>query len=331
MMKKEFSFQWHITDFCNLRCAHCYQDRFDRERDLSIDDWSRIIHDIISTLESRNYAGLLINITGGEPFISPLFHPILKILEHYDFVKEVNIITNGLNIADHSKTLKNYKKIGHFKISLEGGNEETNDFIRGKGNFQKVISNLEKLKREFFLMFTLTKLNFLELDDMFVLAQSLDAKGIILERFVPLGMGRNIISCVLDHSDWQDVLIKIADRAECDPEELIPYKAFSIDFKENRILGALCNLGDEAMALMPNAEVYPCRRLPIILGNLKSDDFSEILTRLKIFHEQFHKESLMGCCRYCPEPLCIGCRALAYSLENNLFAEDSQCFMRKTL
>jgi radical SAM protein with 4Fe4S-binding SPASM domain len=296
-----------------------------------MEDWSRIIHDIISTLESRNYAGLLINITGGEPFISPLFHPILKILEHYDFVKEVNIITNGLNIADHSKTLKNYKKIGHFKISLEGGNEETNDFIRGKGNFQKVISNLEKLKREFFLMFTLTKLNFLELDDMFVLAQSLDAKGIILERFVPLGMGRNIISCVLDHSDWQDVLIKIADRAECDPEELIPYKAFSIDFKENRILGALCNLGDEAMALMPNAEVYPCRRLPIILGNLKSDDFSEILTRLKIFHEQFHKESLMGCCRYCPEPLCIGCRALAYSLENNLFAEDSQCFMRKTL
>ena len=25
---KSFGFQWHITDRCNLRCAHCYQDSF---------------------------------------------------------------------------------------------------------------------------------------------------------------------------------------------------------------------------------------------------------------------------------------------------------------
>lgn len=330
-MKNEFAFQWHITNLCNLRCEHCYQDRFDRERDLSIGDWSRIIQDIISSLESHDYAGLHINITGGEPFISPLFFPILDILENNDFMKEVNIITNGLNMADHSKVLENYKKIGHLKVSLEGGNAETNDAIRGKGNFQGVIENLERIECEFFLMFTLTKLNFLELDDMLHLAQRLNAKGIILERFVPLGVGRNMISCVLDDMDWQDVLIKVSDRAECDPEDLIPYKAFSIDFKENRISGALCNLGDESMALMPNADVYPCRRLPIVVGNLKTDPFSDILKTLKLFREQFHKEILTGCCRDCPEPLCIGCRALAYALEQNLFAEDSQCSMRKTL
>ncbi|MDP2968527.1 MAG: hypothetical protein Q8P64_04890, partial [Deltaproteobacteria bacterium] len=29
-MKDTFHIQWHITNLCNLRCQHCYQDDFSR-------------------------------------------------------------------------------------------------------------------------------------------------------------------------------------------------------------------------------------------------------------------------------------------------------------
>ncbi|HRU32441.1 MAG TPA: radical SAM/SPASM domain-containing protein, partial [bacterium] len=75
-MVKDFSFQWHITDLCNLRCRHCYQDRFDKERELPVEDCERIISDMVTSLEVSGYESLSINITGGEPLISPLLYPI---------------------------------------------------------------------------------------------------------------------------------------------------------------------------------------------------------------------------------------------------------------
>lgn len=327
---KSFAFQWHITDLCNLRCRHCYQDRFDRARDLPIEDWVKIIHNIISTLETEQYSGLSINITGGEPLISPLFYPIMDVLEDYDFVKEVNIITNGLELGVHAKKLGEYKKYRHLKVSLEGALEETNDSIRGSGNFQRVLKNMEALDLEFLLMFTLAKYNLAEIEEMHRLAEETGAKGLILERFVPLGAGGKIRDCVLDAMDWEDVLIRVSHRAECEPETLIPYKAFLIDLQNDSLLGALCNLGDEAMALMPNADVYPCRRLPIVIGNLRKGDFSGILKNLGLFREQFDDKSLLrGNCHDCPEAGCIGCRALAYALGGDLFGGDMQCRCRR--
>ncbi|MGZ3581078.1 MAG: hypothetical protein ACXU9I_06665, partial [Syntrophales bacterium] len=36
-MEEQFYIQWHITNLCNLRCQHCYQDDFSKKSDL---DWA---------------------------------------------------------------------------------------------------------------------------------------------------------------------------------------------------------------------------------------------------------------------------------------------------
>ncbi|MFN3699784.1 MAG: radical SAM protein, partial [Dictyoglomus sp.] len=70
-MRREFSFQWHITDFCNLRCKHCYQNAFDRRNELDYSNLVNILYNITNSLKKLNINYLSINLTGGEPFLFP--------------------------------------------------------------------------------------------------------------------------------------------------------------------------------------------------------------------------------------------------------------------
>ncbi|PMQ00778.1 MAG: radical SAM/SPASM domain-containing protein [Dictyoglomus sp. NZ13-RE01] len=331
-MIKEFAFQWHITDLCNLRCKHCYQENFSKERDLSPDILRIILSDIENTLKSLDFDSLSINITGGEPLISPLFYPLLEVMEESKLINTVNIITNGIFLKNHFDKIIKFKKINEIKVSLEGATERTNDYIRGKGNFKIVLENINYIREKFpefknlVLMLTLAKYNYKEVKDIYYLAKSLDIKGIILERFIPLGEGKNIKDMTLGNLEWYEVVSQIADLEKVSIRDLLPYKAFYVDFAENTTYGALCNIGDESMALMPNGDVYPCRRLPIIIGNLLHERFIDVYYKLKKFREEITKDKLKGICHLCPIEDCIGCRALAYALTGDLYEEDFQCW-----
>lgn len=324
-MEREFAFQWHITDLCNLRCKHCYQDRFDAKRDIPVDIWRKIIEDIVVSLKAKGYKSLGINITGGEPIISPLLLPIMEFLEDIDFVREINLITNGINLKALYPRLNSYRKLSYIKVSLEGPNPEINDFIRGRGNFDKVIENIRDIPERVILMYTLTRFNYNKIEDMYNLGCSLGVKGLIIERFVPLGISRDMREKTLGPKEWLDVLKVIGNLSGVGWVELLPFKAFFIDLQEQETLGALCNLGDESMCLMPDGIVYPCRRLPIPIGDVKTDNFSEILDRLKAFRAQLTRISLKGRCYLCEIDDCIGCRALAYATTGDIYSEDVQC------
>lgn len=209
-MEREFAFQWHITDLCNLRCKHCYQERFDRERDLFVEEAKKIIWNIAYSLEEKGVSRLTINLTGGEPLISPLTFPLLEELEKIPLVKEVNIITNGIFLKNFYSKIKSFEKIKYIKVSLEGAREETNDRIRGKGNFQRVMENIKGVS-DIIFMFTLAKYNYRELDEMYRLAEKCKVKGFILERFIPLGEGKKIKDMVLSSFEWYKVIEKIAE------------------------------------------------------------------------------------------------------------------------
>lgn len=323
-MAKEFSFQWHITDFCNLRCKHCYQEIFDRRNELSYNELIKIIYNIVNFLEKEKFDSLYINLTGGEPLIFPYLNSLLEELDRIEIVKEISIITNGTFMPD--KIIKReYKKLKRLKFSLEGAYEKTNDSIRGEGNFKRVLNNIKNTLFNFVLMFTLTKYNYTELDDMYRLAENLGAEGFILERFIPLGEGIKIKDKVLESYDWYKVVERVATWGDLSPEDLIIYKAFYIDFKENTIYGATCNIG-EACAIMPNGDVYPCRRFPIVLGNLLREEFGEIYKKIINLRNEFTRNNLKGKCSLCFMDDCIGCRALAYSLTSDMFEEDFQCW-----
>ncbi len=327
---RQFGFQWHITNFCNLRCFHCYQSDFSHKDEVSYQIAAKIIHKISSELKDSQFT---INVTGGEPFLYKGIFEVLRVLDATNNIRIINIITNGL-FLNHEKIAKlnKLRKIRELKISLEGPDRETNDRIRGRGVFDRVMHNLKTIKYDsekmVILMFTLGSYNLEHLSKMLQFARS-HADGVIIERFVPWGRGRLLKDQYLKKTEWKKVIDIITQFAgiNCEAIELLPYKAFHILFKKSLDLrGALCNLGEDSMALMPNGDVYPCRRFPTRIGNIISEDFSEILLRLKILNNSI-TENLKGKCASCGIEGCLGCRAIAYALTNDFYAEDPQCFL----
>lgn len=188
-MKDPFHIQWHITNLCNLRCQHCYQDDFSKRNDL---DWPGLkkvsdhLHDGLLEWDKK----ACIHLTGGEPLLKPELFLLLGELDQKPFVEELGIITNGLLMnREVMRRLSPFTKLKKFKISLDGADVETHDSIRQTGAFNKVIQNITFIKKEpafeIILMFTVMKRNFRNLSSFFKLSRELGVNGFIIERFIP--------------------------------------------------------------------------------------------------------------------------------------------------
>src|SRR4030066_2585064 len=96
-MKEQFHIQWHITNLCNLRCTHCYQDDFSREKDLDWTGLKRVSDNLLTTIKEWDQPAC-IHLTGGEPLLKPELFSLLDDLDQQSMVEELGIITNGLLI-----------------------------------------------------------------------------------------------------------------------------------------------------------------------------------------------------------------------------------------
>jgi radical SAM protein with 4Fe4S-binding SPASM domain len=326
-MKDSFFIQWHITNLCNLHCKHCYQEDFSKDNDL---DWSglkKISDNILATLQEWDKKAC-IHLTGGEPLLKPELFLLLDDLDQKPMVQELGIISNGLLFdLDLVKKLSDFSKLRKIKISLDGADPKTNDSIRQKGNFEKVIQNISLIKKEgrleTIIMFTLMRRNFRSFPSFVHLCQDLGVDGLIIERFIPLGRGREIMEGALDKAQWKELVETLLELFSMKMEEhnVYPYQAFQITFKEDEmeLLGAPCVIGRDGLCIMPEGSVFPCRRFPISIGNLLKDSLKTIWEKSELLEKLRRKESLKGKCGRCEIKDCRGCRSLALALTGDYF------------
>lgn len=331
-MDGKIYFQWHITDACNFHCRHCYQENFDEKSDLSFKDLVRIYDNIRAFADGRK---IIITLTGGEPFLKKEFFELAAFLDGDDAVEEIFVITNGSLIDERIiNELSRIKKLRHIKISLEGASGHANDAIRGDGAFKLAMKGigLLKLKSEFKIdiMITLMKSNADEVMSMLELCRDLKLDGLIIERFIPLGQSHSLKSEVLDASGWRKVVNDVLAFSEISvpDDDMLPYKAFWVKFEDGVIdlLGALCNLGEENFAIMPNGDLLPCRRFNFKIGNLLENSLFDIVRNCALLRQLSDRNNLKHKCGTCPINKCYGCRALAYALEGDYFEDDNQCW-----
>jgi len=333
-MKDPFHFQWHITNLCNLHCEHCYQDDFSMKRDL---DWSglkKISDNLLNTIKKWDQKAC-IHVTGGEPLLRPeLFH-LLDHLDQQSEVEELGIITNGL-LMDRERMIRlsDFPKLKKIKISLDGADAETNDAIRSKGAFEKVMQNLSWIRREkrfeIILMFTVMKKNFRNLPFLFKLCQDNGIDGLIIERFIPLGKGRGITNEVLRREEWNEMIGMLFNFFSIEGEDnsVRPYQAFQISFtgEEPELLGAPCVIGVDGLCIMPEGNVFPCRRFPVSIGNLLQTSLKQIWEESDLLGKLREKKNLKGKCATCAMEDCRGCRSLAFALTGDYLGEDPHCW-----
>lgn len=332
MVKEPFHIQWHITNLCNLRCQHCYQDDFSRGRDLTWIGLKGVADNILTTLKEWGQTAC-IHLTGGEPLLKLELFPLLEYLNRSPLIDELGIITNGLlfdqNLVERLSAFPKLKKI---KISLDGADEETNDSIRGEKTFIRIIENIPLIQHinrfETIFMFTVMKRNFRELPSFLKLSQEVGVHGFIIERFIPWGKGRERRSEVLSQEDWREMIGMLLEIYSIEEEDsLLPYQAFQVSLKdeEPELLGAPCVIGVDGLCIMPDGDVFPCRRFPVSIGNLMDHSLKTLWEESTLLKSLRKKENLKGKCGECEISDCRGCRSLALALTGDPLAEDPCC------
>jgi radical SAM protein with 4Fe4S-binding SPASM domain len=340
----EFYFQWHITNKCNLRCDHCYQDDYSQSSELTLEELKAVGRKINYTLARWGKEGR-VAVTGGEPFIRKDLFGFLSFLEEQPHIKKIGILSNGTLIKD-TQLLEKLNKLHYVQLSIEG-RREVNDEIRGSGVFDKVIKSTGFLKKNGIAvrwMITLHKKNVAEVPYLIDLALANKVDTLTFERFVPMGSGESFGEYVLSPAELEKTFAYIVKRSDeessmssplsilklrtlwvlCDPS-----RAENDNLPLEGQVGASCSIGMDSLSILPDATVLPCRRLPIPIGNLKDDSLFKIWYTSKVLWDIRNKRNLKGKCNNCEYiPRCGGCRATAYAVTGDYLAEDPQCWKK---
>ena len=121
-----------------MHCKHCFYG-FPKPlaQLLTLEDWKKVIDEFLKLGVTH------FHVSGREPLISDTTFGILSYLSNQSNVFELDygVITNGFSLDRimHKLIQCNLK---YLDFSIDG-DEKENDFLRGKGVFKKVTSNLE--------------------------------------------------------------------------------------------------------------------------------------------------------------------------------------------
>lgn len=328
-------FQWHITNRCNLRCAHCYQDTYKGD-ELTFDQLIGILNQYKDILKYWRDMGKRvrgnITVTGGEPFVRKDFMDLLQVFHEDKKEYSFAILTNGYFINEDIANRLSKLQPRFVQVSIEGS-EKTHESIRGKGSYQKAISGLKALKKakiRSFISFTAHKENYLEFPEAVKLGRKLKVDRVWSDRLVPQGNGaEKLLLTKEETNEFMELMYKErmkAKQAWFNKTEVSMHRA--LQFLKAGGRPYHCHAGDKLITIMPNGDLYPCRRMPITVGNVLNTPLKDLYYQSEVFKELREKSfDNEGCEKCFYSKVCKGgLRCLTYATTGSLFKKDPGCF-----
>jgi radical SAM protein with 4Fe4S-binding SPASM domain len=332
--------QWHVTERCNLRCAHCYQESYSGE-ELLFQDLVRVLDQFIDLLGlwKHEARGLPvrghITVTGGEPFVRQDLVAFLEILsvnrERFSFA----ILTNGSFID--AAMARRLRSLGpsFVQVSMEG-TRATHDKIRGQGDFDRTISALKHLVRErirTFISFTAHRNNFREFTEVARLGRRLRVSLVWADRLIPWGTGSALRKQVLtpkETHEFFEIMHRERRKARRDwlgRTEIGMHRALQFLVAGGKPYS--CAAGETLVSVQPNGDLYPCRRMPIRVGNLMETSLVELYYNSDLFRRLRSRHLISDGCEDCfYARLCGGgLRCLSYAVTGDPFKADPGCWL----
>lgn len=261
----------NLTNRCNLRCLHCSSCSGEYIKgELTFEEICKII-DTCCELKPEKLV-----LTGGELFVRKDAEEIIKYASN-KFSGILCIMSNGVLIDDDRvKLISEY--VGEVNLSLDGYNEETADYVRGKGVFNKVMEVIDKLQKasvnKISLSMVETKVTENHLKEFNDLCKKLNVRPMV-RKFEPVGRGET-------NYDSLKTSVKTFSEEETLTQEEIKKLKTNITGK------SLCNAGIRVLSIDHVGDVYPCEVLQeeeYRLGNILKDginlDYSSPIQNLK--------------------------------------------------
>lgn len=320
---KKHVLQWHITHKCNLRCLHCYQE--DYEAHLSFKQIQDTFEQYLYFLKVKGYRGH-INLTGGEPFLCPSLFEVLDLFEKHAMT--YGILTNG-TLLDEAlvQRLSQYQGLSFIQISLDG-TKETHEYIRGKGNFEKSLRAIQLLRKygiQSMVSFTAQKSNYEELPKLIKLVKKHRVERFWTDRLIPIGNEEEMLSTP-EFLNVVQVLTKEAKKAKRNPfckTTIHLNRALQFCGGSSEIYH--CSAGKQLLTLLANGDLLPCRRMPIVMGNVLEKSILELCEEKEDLIDSIHQlpKECMKC--YKAHDCRGGLRCLSYAVTKDLNRRDINC------
>jgi radical SAM protein with 4Fe4S-binding SPASM domain len=341
----EFFFQWHLTERCNLRCAHCYQGTGPAGQELSFPEITSVIEEAADMLEAwREAYGIdfspSFHVTGGEPLLHRDLPSILEDMKKRQFA--VYLLSNGTLITESWAGRLAALGVDGVQISLEGPGPIHED-IRGPGSFAAALQgaqNLVAVGVKVIFNTTLSRLNAASFPDLVPLSLSLGVQELGFARLVPSGRGEALLNQMLSPEEllqfYQEILSINVNGLNVGSGDPLANQIDTVEAPENGENETFpwggCAAGISGLTLLPDGTILPCRRLPVPLGNVRRDRLREIWATSPVLDALRDKTRYPGKCGSCPRwAQCRGCRAIAYAFSRaqgvpDFLAPDPQCF-----
>ena len=316
--KMRYLLQLHLTESCNLKCKHCYQT-FKDCRLLSVEEVRQIMEQADELKRENGFDELKVNLTGGEPLIIPNIKEYIEVvLEKAD---KLLLMTNGTMIDEKLASYLSFKNIA-VQISIDGV-RETHDFIRGEGSYDKAMRGIKLLTDKNVRVVvgcTIHKDNFREVMEVVKNVKDAKIKKIWFDRYIPCGNAQP-----LNDDEFLEAMTYLAGAKSYESKDFEVGTSRALQFLFTASIPYKCTALTKSMTVLPDGTVYPCRRMPILLGNCFEQRLKELFKHplRMVLERPPHK------CKDCYKSKSCkgGLRCLTYAVNGSLDEADPNCFL----
>jgi radical SAM/SPASM domain protein of ACGX system len=347
-MKPYFAFQWHITDCCDQRCKHCYLFAENTEKALTempFSQMEQVVQSAIDMCESLNRTPYFY-ITGGDPLLHRDFWKLAELLHHHQI--PFGILGNPFHLTDAVCERLAAYGCRKYQLSLDGM-EKIHDAFRKPGSFAITLEKIDCIKRAGMYCAIMSTVSNANLSDFPALIDCVAEKQVDVFAFgrycptsqeksssyhiEPLAYKAFLEQCYQQFQKLKANGCQTTFQMKDHLWTLFLYEKglFTIPADHNPDWiydGCHCGIGH--MTILPNGDVYACRRMESKIGNVTTQSLlslfqSDALEAYCQF-DQFEK------CKYCElRGYCRGCPAVAYGYTGNHYAPDPQCWKEVTV
>ncbi|OPY36076.1 MAG: pyrroloquinoline quinone biosynthesis protein PqqE [Methanoregula sp. PtaU1.Bin051] len=235
----------HIVDYCQLNCRHCYMNKGNRT--MPPEMIKNVCTDFLNAGFPLPHSNIILS--GGDPLLHPQFAEVCDIIRSLN--GRLSLSTNGILVSHY---LSIFKPSDCVQISIDG-DEETHDYIRGFGSYQKAVNALRCLNERKIchtISFTLNKQNLHTIDHIIQLCKKTNAALLNFNLYQPV-KDNNLDPVSIN--EWLQLRKYVKKDLE---SENIPVPNTCIE--EGCIGGIL------GISVLPDGTYWDCSRNQMVLG-----------------------------------------------------------------
>ncbi len=319
---------WGITARCNFVCSHCFS-RLDRSPELSGGDARRVV-DVLA-----EQGVMFLNFGTGEPLLREDLFPLAE----YAAGKGLKTTMNSNGSLIDSAAADRIRDAGFHSvgISIDSADPATHDaFRRMEGSFEKAVGAAGLLRERgipLSVSSVVCRVNHRDFGALVSLAKKLGAHTIDLHNFKCSGMGGlNKERLDLSPLEWKEFYEAALPLRKSEKEIDIafddPILSLLGEEEGKLVAGSVC--GKLSLYIRPDGGITPCGFIPVVIGNILSDDLGKVWNESEVLSRLRAKEA-SGKCAGCGKfRSCLGgCTARAFAAFGKWDSPDPHCWWKE--